>query len=86
MNNEITLECFRLVVTCLHDLNIWVGITGTTFDTIDPATEEVLATVAEGKKEDIDLAVKAAREAFDNGPWPRLSGEVHNLRALYILH
>ncbi|GJU36578.1 aldehyde dehydrogenase family 2 member C4-like protein [Tanacetum coccineum] len=51
------------------------SISGTTFNTIDPATEEVLATLAEGRKEDIDLAVKAAREAFDNGPWPRLSGE-----------
>ncbi|GJY77519.1 aldehyde dehydrogenase family 2 member C4-like protein [Tanacetum coccineum] len=46
-----------------------------TFETIDPASEEVLATVAEGRKENVDLAVKAAREAFDNGPWPRLSGE-----------
>nr|GEW48128.1 aldehyde dehydrogenase family 2 member C4-like [Tanacetum cinerariifolium] len=48
---------------------------GIIFETIDPATEEVLATVAEGRKENVDLAVKAAREAFDNGPWPRLSGE-----------
>ncbi|KAF5776302.1 Aldehyde dehydrogenase 1 [Helianthus annuus] len=51
------------------------SISGNTFETIDPATEEVLATVAEGRAEDVDLAVKAAREAFDNGPWPRLSGE-----------
>lgn len=32
--------------------------------------------MAEGTKEDVDLAVKAARNAFDHGPWPRLSGEV----------
>ncbi|CAI9285925.1 unnamed protein product [Lactuca saligna] len=51
------------------------SISGNTFETIDPATEEVLATVAEGREEDVDLAVKAAREAFDNGPWPRMSGE-----------
>lgn len=38
--------------------------------------------VAEGRKEDVDLAVKAAREAFDYGPWPRLSGEVHFLNIL----
>lgn len=31
--------------------------------------------VAEGRKEDVDLAVKAARYAFDHGPWPRKSGE-----------
>nr|XP_043626956.1 aldehyde dehydrogenase 1 [Erigeron canadensis] len=51
------------------------SISRNTFDTIDPATEEVIATVSEGKKEDVDVAVKAAREAFDNGPWPRMSGE-----------
>ncbi|XP_057966920.1 aldehyde dehydrogenase family 2 member C4-like isoform X2 [Malania oleifera] len=49
-------------------------ISGRTFETIDPRTEEVIANIAEGDKEDIDLAVKAAREAFDNGPWPRLCG------------
>ncbi|XP_071742310.1 aldehyde dehydrogenase 1 [Rutidosis leptorrhynchoides] len=51
------------------------SISGNTFETINPTTEEVIAKVAEGRKEDVDLAVKAAREAFDNGPWPRLSGE-----------
>lgn len=35
-----------------------------------------MAKVAEGDKEDVDLAVKAAREAFDHGPWPRMSGHV----------
>src|SRR5213080_335675 len=42
---------------------------GKTFATINPATEEVIAEVAEGDKADIDLAVKAARKAFDSGPW-----------------
>ena len=49
---------------------------GKTFETIDPRTEEVIANIAEGDKEDVDLAVKAAREAFDHGPWPRMSGSV----------
>ncbi|KNA16811.1 hypothetical protein SOVF_085790, partial [Spinacia oleracea] len=44
------------------------------FETIDPRNGEVITRVAEGDKEDIDLAVKAAREAFDHGPWPRMSG------------
>lgn len=39
-----------------------------TFENINPATEEVLGTVAEGSKEDVDLAVKAARRAL-NGRW-----------------
>ena len=42
---------------------------GKTFETVNPATEEVIAQVAEGDKADIDLAVKAARKAFDSGPW-----------------
>lgn len=50
------------------------SLSGKTFETIDPRTEEVIAKVAQGSEEDIDLAVKAAREAFDNGPWPRFSG------------
>ncbi|KAL8136912.1 hypothetical protein V2J09_002913 [Rumex salicifolius] len=46
------------------------SISGKTFETRDPRNGEVLAEVAEGDKEDIDLAVNAAREAFDHGPWP----------------
>ena len=45
---------------------------GKTFATINPANEETLAEVAEGGKADIDEAVKAARKAFDHGPWPRM--------------
>lgn len=46
---------------------------GKTFPTIDPRTEEVIAHIAEGDAEDVDRAVKAARRAFDKGPWPRLT-------------
>ena len=45
------------------------SVSGKTFATINPATEEVIAQVAEGDAADIDLAVKAARKAFDSGPW-----------------
>ena len=40
----------------------------------------MIARIAEGDKEDVDLAVKAARHAFDDGQWPRFSGAVctHN--------
>lgn len=48
----------------------WVpAASGKTFDTIHPATEEVIASVAEGDKEDVNLAVEAARNAFESGPW-----------------
>src|SRR6202790_1583883 len=52
----------------------WVNAaSGKTFPTYNPATGEVLAQVAEGDRQDIDAAVKAARKAFDSGPWSRLT-------------
>ncbi len=42
---------------------------GKTFPVFNPATEEVLAEVAEASPSDVDLAVQAARRAFDSGPW-----------------
>src|SRR5437763_233650 len=51
----------------------WVPAqSGKTFDTINPATEEVIASVAEADAADIDLAVKAARKQFDSGEWSKL--------------
>ncbi len=46
---------------------------GRTFETPNPATGETLARVAEGEAEDIDRAVKAARRAFEEGPWGRMT-------------
>jgi phenylacetaldehyde dehydrogenase len=46
---------------------------GKTFATYNPATGEVLAQVAEGDHLDVDRAVAAARKAFENGPWRRLT-------------
>src|SRR6266496_1023505 len=52
----------------------WVNAaSGKTFPTYNPATGEVLAQIAEGDRQDIDAAVKAARKAFDSGPWPRMT-------------
>lgn len=48
---------------------------------INPSTEEVFLTIAEAQAEDIDRAVTAARTAFDNGPWPRMT---HAERAHYL--
>ncbi|KVI11610.1 Aldehyde dehydrogenase, conserved site-containing protein [Cynara cardunculus var. scolymus] len=50
------------------------SISGKTFETIDPSTKQVIANIAQGDKEDVDLAVKAARQAFDDGCWPRMPG------------
>src|SRR5271157_5977859 len=46
---------------------------GKTFPTYNPATGEVLAQVAEGDREDIDRAVKAARNAFERDAWTYMS-------------
>jgi phenylacetaldehyde dehydrogenase len=48
----------------------WVeAASGKTFPVYEPSSGAVLAQVAEGDKEDIDRAVKAARAAFESGPW-----------------
>jgi phenylacetaldehyde dehydrogenase len=62
------------------------GMAGGTIATHDPATGEWLATVAAGDAADIDLAVAAARRAFE-GPWSRLSGfeRARLLRKLALL-
>ncbi len=52
-----------------------------TIDVIDSHTEELYLTVAEARAADMDRAVSAAREAFDSGPWPRLT---HAERAEYL--
>ena len=49
------------------------SISGKTFETYNPATEDVLAVVCEAQEEDIDVAVKAARSAFESGPWAEMT-------------
>ncbi|HLV71931.1 betaine-aldehyde dehydrogenase [Actinomadura hallensis] len=52
----------------------WAAPAGTgTIDVISPHTEEVIGRVPEGTEADIDAAVAAARRAFDEGPWPRMT-------------
>ena len=50
------------------------AVSGKTFATLNPATGQTICQVAEGDKADIDLAVKAARKAYEHGPWSRMSG------------
>ncbi|MCA9259208.1 MAG: aldehyde dehydrogenase family protein, partial [Planctomycetales bacterium] len=51
----------------------WVpAASGKMFDTVHPATEEVVAQIAEGDQEDVDRAVRAARNAFDHGEWSKM--------------
>ena len=54
----------------------WVSSsTGETFPVFDPSTEEVIANVAAASASDVDKAVKAARAAFDSGPWPATTAQ-----------
>src|SRR5277367_3182760 len=54
----------------------WVsGASGETFSVYDPSTEEVIANVASASASDVDRAVKAARAAFDSGPWATTSAQ-----------
>ncbi|MGI8939224.1 MAG: aldehyde dehydrogenase family protein [Iamia sp.] len=48
---------------------------GETFTTTDPATEQPIGEVAKADRDDAARAVQAARTAFDEGPWPSMSGE-----------
>lgn len=48
------------------------SVSGETFATHHPATEEKIADVARGNAQDVDRAVKAARKAFEEGAWPKM--------------
>src|SRR5690349_764479 len=47
--------------------------TSATLDVVSPHTEDVIARVPEAREADVDRAVAAARAAFDEGPWPRMT-------------
>jgi phenylacetaldehyde dehydrogenase len=60
------------------------AVSGKTFPVFNPATGDVLVQVAEGDVADVDLAVKAARRAFESGPWRSMSPSERS-RLLYKL-
>src|SRR3954470_20204953 len=80
----------RAAAPRIHQTQCFIGgqwipaQSGKTFDTINPATEETIASVAEGDASDIDLAVKAARTAFESGDWPKMDARDRG-RLLYKL-
>lgn len=69
----------------IHDTDCFIGgewapaASGKRFATIHPATEEVIAEVAEGDAEDVDRAVVAARRQFDNGKWAKMDARDRGL-------
>lgn len=69
---------------CFIDGQWRPAVSGKTFETINPATEQVICEVAEGDKADIDAAVQAARKAFERGPWSRMDARDRG-RAMFRL-
>ena len=80
-----------------HDLFIggeWARPAGAgRIEVVSASTEEVIGTVPDGTASDIDAAVRAARAAFDDGPWPRmepserakvLAGLSENIKARFM--
>ena len=64
----------------------WVdSVSAKSFDTLSPATEGVITSVAEGDKADIDLAVSAARKAFEEGPWRNIDARERGKVLLRIM-
>jgi aldehyde dehydrogenase (NAD+) len=65
--------------------NEFVGASkGGTFQVLNPATEGVLETMPKATSEDVDQAVKAARKAFDQGPWGKM-GPAERAGCMYRL-
>lgn len=63
----------------------WIeSASGASFATLNPATEEVIAEVPLGNKDDVDLAVDSATRAFYEGPWPKMDARERG-RLLYRL-
>ncbi len=55
------------------------SVSGKTFPTINPSTGEVIAQIAEADAADVDIAVGAARAAFDKGAWRKMSAAQRGL-------
>src|SRR5260370_24740762 len=72
-SNNRAFEFLRDIPKQLLIAGKWVSAqSGRTFPTLNPTTEEILATVAEGSAPHIHAAVKATREAFEKAPFPRI--------------
>ena len=71
--NSKTAEFFSRQHRMLIDGRFVLAASGKTFPVYNPATGEVVAQVPEAETEDVNRAVAAARRAFDDGPWSKMS-------------
>ena len=71
--------CQKLAKNFNHQTGAFIGgeyvssISGETYETINPATEEVSANIAACGEHDLDAAVKSARDTFNKGSWSRMA-------------
>jgi len=68
MDKSVTVEPGRLLI----DGGWAESRSGKTFATVNPADEAVIAQISEAGPEDVDVAVAAARKAFESGPWSKM--------------
>lgn len=69
LETHVSVSATKLLIN-----NRWVeSASGKTFPTVNPATGEEICRVAEADAADVDKAVRAAREAFEKGPWRKLA-------------
>src|SRR5580698_3986854 len=71
--NSKTAEFFSRQHRMLIDGRFVLAASGKTFPVYNPASGEVVAHVPEAEQEDVDRAVIAARHAFDEGPWSKMT-------------
>ncbi|MBL8628023.1 MAG: aldehyde dehydrogenase family protein, partial [Rhodospirillaceae bacterium] len=57
----------------INGVTLPAGSGGERLPVFSPASEQVIAHLKEADKAEVDAAVRAAREAFEKGPWPRMS-------------
>jgi 5-carboxymethyl-2-hydroxymuconic-semialdehyde dehydrogenase len=73
LSRDPDLQVGRRVEFHFIDGEFRPSVSGETFESLNPATNQVLALAASGDAADVDAAVVAGRRAFDEGPWPRLT-------------
>ncbi len=66
--NKVRISATKLLIN-----NQWIpSVSGKTFATVNPSTGEDICQIAEADSADVEIAVKAARKAFEHGAWRKM--------------
>ena len=75
----------KLIQTKLFINNTYIdSVSNSTFPTYNPTNGKLITHVSEAKQEDVELAISAARYAFDEGPWRKFTGYQRSLLLLSL--